>query len=81
MQKFSEYISEKSKKPVPTDEELEQILKNADKYSGYVTYSSLINSNNRGFNLSDRATNDKIKAYWEKNINKGHFKPGDKGYL
>ena len=81
MKTFSEYINEKAKKTKPTDKELEEILKKADRYSGYSTFVSLIQRNNRDFDLSGKDIGDKMKEYWEKNINKGHFKPGDEGYL
>ena len=77
---FRELLNEKEKE-IPTDKELNQILKNADKYSSYATFVSLIQRNNGKFNFSGKLIGDKMKAYWEKNINKGHFKPGDKGYL
>ena len=79
--RFKEIFTEKVKKPAPTDKELDQILKDAKKYSGYATYISTLKINNSEFEISGKDTGDKIKAYWEKNINKGHFKPGDKGYL
>ena len=77
---FKELLTEK-KKRIPTDKELEKMLKNADSYSGYGTFISLLKKNNEEFELSGKKLGDKIKAYWEKNINKGHFKPGDKGYI